>query len=167
MIVKDIQDETLQDYKEVAMLISARFCDWKCCRDAGYEICQNSEVARRKDIDIPNEVICERYLKNKVSRAIIFGGLEPMFQILDILDILELLRKKYHCNDTVIVYTGYEKEEILPQITALSDYKNVIVKYGRYVPENVPENVPGNVPHYDPILGVVLASSNQWAEKIS
>lgn len=159
MIIKDIQDETLQDYKDVAMLISARTCDWKCCRDAGYEICQNSEVARRKDIDIPNEKICERYLSNKVSKAIIFGGLEPMFQILDILAILELLRNHYHCNDTVVIYTGYDKSEIKPQVRALSEYPNVIVKYGRFI--------PNQTTHYDAVLGVFLASPNQWAEKIS
>ena len=37
-------------------------------------------------------------------------------------------------------------------------YKNIIVKFGRYVP-----NQPA---HYDEVLGVYLASDNQYAEQL-
>ena len=37
--------------------------------------------------------------------------------------------------------------------------ENIIIKYGRFIPDQQP--------HYDEILGVNLASSNQGAEKIS
>jgi hypothetical protein len=40
----------------------------------------------------------------------------------------------------------------------LWDYKNIIIKYGRYI--------PNQTPHYDEVLGVYLASDNQYAVRI-
>ena len=159
MTVKDIQDETLQDYKDVAMLISANSCDWKCCREAGNNICQNGELAQRKSVTIPNEDIVQRYLANPISKAIIIGGLEPMLQFLEVVSLIYVLRIKNLCDDPVIIYTGYNKDELTEQIRTLKVYPNIIIKYGRFV--------PGDKPHYDPVLGIKLASNNQWAEKIS
>ena len=62
-------------------------------------------------------------------------------------------------NDDIIIYTGYDKNEIEDQIMILKKYKNIIVKFGRYV--------PGQQAHFDKVLGVELASDNQYAEKIS
>lgn len=41
----------------------------------------------------------------------------------------------------------------------LKKYKNIIVKFGRYI--------PNQKKHFDPVLGVELASDNQHAEKLS
>ena len=41
----------------------------------------------------------------------------------------------------------------------LKKFKNIIVKFGRYV--------GGQQAHFDEVLGVYLASDNQFAEKIS
>jgi hypothetical protein len=41
----------------------------------------------------------------------------------------------------------------------LSACPNIIIKYGRFI--------PNHQPHYDEILGVKLASDNQYAERIS
>ena len=41
----------------------------------------------------------------------------------------------------------------------LKSYKNIIIKFGRFI--------PNDKPHRDTILGVNLASSNQYAKKIS
>lgn len=38
-------------------------------------------------------------------------------------------------------------------------WKNIIVKFGRFI--------PNQHPHYDEVLGINLASDNQYAEKIS
>ena len=63
------------------------------------------------------------------------------------------------CDDDIVIYTGYNKEEIVDKITQLADFKNIIIKFGRYVP-----NRPSR---YDEILGITLVSDNQYAEKIS
>jgi hypothetical protein len=41
----------------------------------------------------------------------------------------------------------------------LQQIPNIIIKYGRYI--------PNQASHYDNVLGVYLASNNQFAEKIS
>ena len=38
-------------------------------------------------------------------------------------------------------------------------YENIIVKFGRYV--------PNQLPHYDNVLGIKLASDNQYAKVVS
>lgn len=49
--------------------------------------------------------------------------------------------------------------EVIVYIKELSVYPNIIVKFGRYTP-----NQDG---HYDDVLGVHLASNNQYAERIN
>ena len=50
-------------------------------------------------------------------------------------------------------------KEIKDKIEWLRLYQPIIVKYGRYI--------PNQASHYDSILGVKLASPNQYAEVIS
>ena len=84
-------------------------------------------------------------------------GLEP-FDSWD--DLLKLIGETRNLtDDDIVIYTGYNKDEIKDKIYLLSEYKNIIIKYGRYV--------PNQEKHYDDILGVYLASNNQYAEKIS
>lgn len=59
----------------------------------------------------------------------------------------------------MVIYTGYYPQEMENQIQALSSYKNIIIKFGRYIPNKEPV--------YDDVLGVKLASDNQFAERIS
>ena len=86
-------------------------------------------------------------------------GLEPLDSINDVIDFISLLRIKYNCHDDVVIYTGYNKEEIDTYINMLKTYDNIIIKYGRFR--------PNQTPHYDEVLGVNLVSDNQYAEKIS
>ena len=75
---------------------------------------------------------------------------------------VKALIKKFRdngCNDEFVIYTGYNKNEISSQIEVLKQFKNIIVKFGRFV--------PGQEKHFDDVLGVYLASPNQRAERIS
>lgn len=161
MRLKTIVDEDFVNYKEPVMYIGTAVCGGKCFKEAGLppSMCQNDAWRRVPDKIINDEDIVRRYLSNDITKGICFAGLEPMEQILEMLNIISALRIKYHCNDTVIIYTGYDKDEVLPQIEALQEYENIIVKFGRYI--------PNFTPHYDEVLGVCLASDNQYAEKIS
>ena len=152
-------DENFQDYEKPAMFIATCVCDWKCAIDGGFDcsICQNSEVANQKDIRISIGRLVERYIQNKITKAIVFGGLEPMLQFEDVLEFIKTLRKIN--NDMVVIYTGYYPEEIDDKIEQLKKYKNIIVKFGRYIP-----NKPSK---YDKVLGIELVSENQFATKIS
>lgn len=160
MRVKGLQDEDFTNYKKASMFIGTSNCDWKCCNEQCLDksICQNSPLANSKTIDIPTDEIFRRYINNPITKAIVIGGLEPMLQFSEVLELIKLIRNS-NCDDDIVIYTGYYKEEIADKIHVLSEYKNIIVKFGRYI--------PGQEKHYDEVLGVYLASDNQYAERIS
>lgn len=155
MKIKGITDEDFVSYRKPSLFVSAASCSFKC----GVHCCQNSGLAASETFTIDDEMLIERYLKNPITKAVVFGGLEPFDQSEEILRFVTLLRDKYHCSDTVVIYTGYNKKEVLSSIKALKPLKNIIIKFGRFIPDQAP--------HYDDILGVNLASDNQYAEIIS
>lgn len=159
MLIKGITDEDFVNYKKPCMFISTSTCNFKCEIENGTHCCQNSSLVRSPNIAIPIDRLVERYLSNKITHAICFGGLEPMDQSPDLLAFFTQLRTVCNCNDDVVIYTGYYKEEIQDVIEQLRQFPNVIVKFGRYI--------PGQEKHYDEMLGVNLASDNQYGEKIS
>lgn len=160
MIIKTIVDEDFVQYKQPCMYIGTAFCDGKCCKEAGIplSVCINDEWRDAATVAMADEAIIERYLSNDITKAICFAGLEPFEQFEQMFNLISKLRNEYHCNDTVVIYTGYYKDEIEKQIEALRCFKNIIIKFGRYI--------PGNPGRYDEVLGVHLASDNQYAEQI-
>lgn len=160
MFVKGIIDEDFVNYKKPAMVIEFPLCDFKCDKECGKPICQNSSFTKIRNIKIEEEYLIERYLKNPITEAIICQGLEP----LDTMVMLFLFIKKFRefSNDDIVIYTGYNKEEERSQdlikFIKRNQYKNIIIKYGRYIPDQTP--------HYDEVLGVKLASDNQYAERL-
>ncbi len=161
MIVRTIVDEDFVQYKEPCMYIATAFCNGKCCKEAGIplSVCLNDAWRSTATIAMVDEGIIERYLSNSITTTICFAGLEPFEQFDQVYNFIEKLRKDYNCNDTVLIYTGYNKEEIAERIEKLKDFDNIIIKFGRFVPDN-----PGR---FDDVLGVHLASDNQYAERIS
>ena len=159
MRVKSIEDENFTNYKEASMTIGTISCNGKCCHDAGIPltVCLNDRWRRASIIDMEDEKIVERYLSNPMTSAIVFAGLEPFEQFFEMLELIRAFRRK--CNDPIIIYTGYRKDEIEMYIEGLSNFPNIIVKFGRFV--------PGGKPRYDEVLGVTLVSENQYAERIS
>lgn len=164
MLVKEIIAENFQDYKKISMFICANSCDGKCWREQGLSpaICQNDKILCQKTISIPNEEIVEMFMSNHVSEAIIFGGLEPLLQIEDVVDIIRILRDAGDRSD-VVVYTGYKLEESPTQnfIQRIreSNLPHVLLKVGRYIPNDIGK--------FDEILGVRLASQNQFGYIVS
>lgn len=160
MLVKAIQDEDFVNYKLPSMFIATCYCDWKCAKDSGFpiEVCQNSHLAHSASVEVNDRVIVGRYMQNPITSAIVFGGLEPFCQMEELENLIRLFREDGVC-DPIVIYTGYEKQEIETYIKRMQQYPNLIVKFGRYR--------PGDEPHFDPVLGVKLASDNQHAEVIS
>ena len=159
MKVKTIIDENFQDYYKTSMLIGCSYCDWKCELEdtTGTCKCHNSDFAKSEIIDFKDEFIVNRYINNNLTDAIIIAGLEPFMQFEELFNLIIEFRKK--TDDDIVIYTGYYPEEIENQIDNLTKFKNIIVKFGRYVP-----NTPSR---YDEILRVELISENQYAKKIS
>ena len=157
MLIKGLTDEDFVNYKKPSMYIAFPNCSFKCDREAGCAICQNSALANEMDIDISLIEIVSRYVKNPITKALVFGGLEPFDSMVDLFAIIIELRN--YTNDDIVIYTGYTEQEIKRHVNKLQQYKNIIIKFGRFV--------PNQEKHYDEVLGVELASPNQYARRIS
>lgn len=153
MKIKGLISEDFVNYKKPAMTIMFPCCNFKC----GTEYCQNSPLATAENIELDISDIVIRYLNNPITESIVMQGLEPIDSWNDLIELVDCLRRS--TNDDIVIYTGYNKEEIINKVCRLSNYKNIIIKYGRYI--------PNQEKHYDEVLGVYLASSNQYAERIS
>lgn len=153
MLVKTIVDEDFSNYKKPSMFICTPRCTMKC----GEELCQNSPWLKQPNIEIEPIDIIQRYENNGLTQAIVLGGLDPCDTWADLYSFIFMFRSV--SDDDIVIYTGYTKYEILDKVTLLKEVPNIIIKFGRYV--------PNQTPHYDEVLGVNLASDNQYAEKIS
>lgn len=156
MKVIDIIDEDFVNYKKPCMTIMMPYCTFKCDKEYGKQVCQNSDLAAAAKIEIESKKIIERYLNNSISEAIVFQGLEPFDSFYQVLDFIKKFREV--SNDDIVIYTGYNKEEIKWYLLFLKNFDNIIIKYGRYI--------PGQKKHFDKTLGVYLASDNQYAERL-
>jgi hypothetical protein len=157
MKIIDLIDEDFINYKKPSLFLALPFCTFKCEKECGIQCCQNSSLAKQPIIEIPTEKLVQRYLENPISESVVMGGMEPLDSFEDVIEFVSVLRR--HAEDPIILYTGYYKSEIEDKIVQLQKFPNIIVKFGRFKP---------NEPHHiDPILGVELASTNQYAEKIS
>lgn len=151
--IKWLIDEDFQQYKKPSMFVAFPYCTFKCGRD----VCQNFETYNTDIINISTQSIVDRYAENPITQAIVFGGFEPMDSMADMVDLIVHLRSK--TKDDIIIYTGYNEGEERPKrfLRIISDHKipNIIVKYGRYIPDDKPI--------FSDVLGVTLASGNQYA----
>lgn len=159
MEIKGLIDEDFSNYKEPSMFVIMPYCTFKCEKESGVRCCQNSALAKSPVVTISSDEIIKRFCANNITKAIVFGGLEPMDSFQDLGRFVRLFRDKYHRDDTIVIYTGYNPTEIATQITLLAAYRNIIIKFGRYI--------PNATPRYDEVLGVELASNNQYAVRIS
>ena len=160
MLIKGITDEDFVNYKLPSMFIATACCSFKCDLECGMPVCQNSSLVHQPTHNIDDEAIVSRYLDNPITKAVVFGGLEPF-------DQYGAMRKLIACfvsngmKDDIVIYTGYNKDEVDYWVDQLvTDFgPRFVIKYGRYIPDQQP--------HLDPVLGVMLASDNQYAERTS
>lgn len=153
MKIKGLITEDFVNYKKASMTIIYPYCTWKC----GKDYCQNSSLAKASIIEISVDDLVNRYINNPITEAVIMQGLEPFDSWNDLKKFIHKLRE--YSNDDIVIYTGYDKDEVNDYIKELSGYPNIIVKFGRFI--------PNQEKHYDDVLGVYLASNNQYAERIT
>ena len=139
------------------MFIIFPFCTFKCDKEFGVTLCQNWSLVKEPNLNISNEEIINRYINNPITKSIVMGGLEPFESWDEVYSFIEDFRTV--CDDDIVIYTGFNENEILDKIDKLKRFKNIIIKFGRYK--------PNQEKHYDDVLGVKLASDNQYAKKIS
>lgn len=160
MRLKGIIDEDSVNYKLICMTLEFPVCKgFKCDKLNGKRVCQNSILATEPDVEMSANDIAWRYVHNPITEAICCQGLEPLDSMSELMQFIHIVRTKYLCHDPIIIYTGYEKNEISDKLELLKKYNNIIIKFGRFI--------MNQKPHRDELLGVDLASDNQYAEQIS
>lgn len=168
MEIKGIEAENFENFKAPALFIAFPRCSFKCDKEAGCAVCQNSALASSPSIDISVDTIVDLYMDNPMTEAIVCGGLEPFDSLDDLICLI--LNLRYRTPDPIIIYTGYTEEEIesmeyrignelKPVLDILKVYENIVIKFGRYI--------PNQNKHLDNLLGVELASPNQYAKVVS
>lgn len=167
MILRGIIDEDIVNYHKTSMYLAFPNCSFKCEKECGAPICQNAALSKALTIEVTPETICERYINNPITSAVVLAGLEPFDSRFDLIVFIDCLRRVYKCNDDIVIYTGYTEDEITNPnnnehhltFANITEYPNIIIKYGRFV--------PNQESHFDEVLGVNLASSNQYAKRVS
>ena len=153
--LKGIIDEDFVNYKVPSMTLMFPHCDFKCG-----SFCHNHPLINESDIIIPIASLYQRYINNPITEAIVCQGLEPFDSWEELNDLLFHFRIHESCFNDIVIYTGYNKSEIQDKIDYIQAmYSNIIIKFGRFIPDQQP--------HRDDVLGVNLASDNQYAERIS
>ena len=159
MRLKGIVFNDFVNYKKPCMTLETPFCDFKCDKECGQQVCQNCPLAKATTIEYHDYNIIKTYDEDELSQAIVFQGLEPLdnrfFQ--ELLDFIDKFRNGR--DDDIVIYTGFKEEEVGSKIDILKNHKNIIIKFGRFI--------PNQESHFDEILGVNLASPNQYARRIS
>ena len=156
--IRGLVDEDFVNYKKPAMFIAFPYCTFKCDKECGYSVCQNSSLVTNSEIiNIDEQKIVNRYIDNPITTSIVISGLEPFDSYKDLFILIKAFREK--TLDDIIIYTGYNKNEIENSIEELKQFKNIFIKFGRFI--------PNQEKHYDEVLQVTLASPNQYGEKIS
>jgi hypothetical protein len=157
MLIKGIIDEDFINYKKPCMVIEFPYCSFKCDKECGKQVCQNGALANSPNINIERMDLINRYLKNDITQSVVMQGLEPFDSWDDLISFIFLFR--CYSDDDIVIYTGYNLSELEEKVELLSYFDNIIIKFGRYI--------PNQQSHYDSVLGVNLASNNQYAIKIS
>ena len=153
--------EDFANYHKPSMFIGTISCDGKCWRELCLpsDTCQNDALRSAYVREIDTFTLVEKYINNHITEAVVFGGLEPMLQIDEVLEFVYILRNTFNNNDDVVIYTGYYPDELVDELNELKKFKNIVVKFGRYIPDYKQKN--------DDVLMVTLSSSNQYAVRIS
>lgn len=170
MDIINLIDEDFVQYKKPSMFIGVGTCDFKCDKECGQQVCQNSPLASAPRIQMDIVEIIERFNSNPITEAIVFGGLEPLYWKDGVKNVSDFhffsgYIPALNEGTDIVVYTGYYPNEIPysefqhwdSMVYAIKG--NLIFKFGRFIP---------NRPHrFDDVLGVELASDNQFAINIT
>ena len=160
--LKGIIWEDMVNYKKIGSTFMFPKCDFKCDRENGVQLCQNWELAAAPSQKYDIDELMRLYQIMILPESIILQGLEPLDSPIDIYTVAAAMQR-HDITDDLVIYTGYNKNEndditnIIDTVSFLTP-GSLIVKWGRYL--------PNQTSHYDEVLGVKLASDNQFGEII-
>ena len=146
------------NYKKLSMTLEFPYCTFKCNRGHSDPICQNYNLKNSKTYEFSNDEIIRYFQSLRLVDSVVMQGLEPLDSWDELTSFIHDFRQKYPNDHDIVIYTGYNEDEIQDKLDILKQYSNIIVKFGRYI--------PNDEKHYDEILGVSLESSNQYAKRL-
>ncbi len=156
--VKGVILEDFVNYKKPCMTLMMPNCSFKCNKEYGSNICHNSSLAAAPLQTVHINSLMRKYISNPITEAIVLQGLEPFDDLISTYTVAAAL-SDFNITDDFVIYTGYTREEVASKLKPLyTTPGHLIIKWGRYI--------PNQKPHYDSILGVYLASDNQYGELI-
>lgn len=158
MTLKGIIDTDYVQYYKPCMTLMFPKCSFKCDKESGRQICINNRLTQSPNIEINVYTIIERYLSNDMVDTLCCAGLEPFDSPAELNRLLSLLRF-CECDDDVLIFTGYTEDEVNEQFKWIYAHKNIIIKFGRFLPETPAV--------FDDLLQKKLASRNQYAKRIT
>src|SRR5574344_1755351 len=159
MILKGITFEDFVNYKKPSMYLAFPKCTLKCEKKANCPgMCQNHTLLSEPDIDVNAIELVSTYMNDPLIESVVCAGMDPIDSLDDLCEFITAFRKR--TDEDIVIYTGYDKNEILPAVEQLRSIakKKLIFKFGAYI--------AGQGPHYDKVLGIKLASANQYGEQI-
>lgn len=147
------------NYKKISTTLMFPICkSFKCDKENGVQLCQNWRLAAAPSQTVHINGFMRNYMNNPITEAIVIQGLEPFDSLIDLYTVAAALQD-FNITDDLVIYTGYTREEVGCKLKPLFQIPgHLIIKWGRYR--------PNQEPHYDPVLGVKLASDNQYGELI-
>jgi hypothetical protein len=144
---------TLNNYKKISMYLPLGItCIWKCV-----ECCNIYYKNNTQYLEASIDNIIEEYETNILVEAIVISGLEPFDNFGQLYNFISKFREFYE--DDIVIFSGYEKKEVEDMLEHFYIFDNIIYKFGRYIPDRPSK--------YDEILGITLASDNQYGFKIT
>lgn len=161
MQIKGLQLEDYNDFKKCSMYVAFPSCTFKCERECGVDgMCHNHSLISDTDIEISLDKLYDHFYDNPVQQAVVCAGMEPFDSFKDLYELVKYWRIEKENFCPIVIYTGYNEDEVQDKVDKLKEFAGeLIIKFGRFI--------PGDELHYDEVLGVNLASKNQYAKLIS
>ena len=159
MKILGIQHNDYVNYKKPSFIILFPYCTFKCG-----PFCQNKSLINCTALEVSFKRLYETYQQNSLNQALVLSGLEPFDSFQDLCELIEYFRNIKKIKDDIVIYTGYTEEELYEKLKILKHYigeeacGGIIIKYGRYQ--------EGKDKVLDSLLGVTLASDNQYAKEL-
>ena len=130
MVIKSFKDEDFVNYKKPLMFIITPTCSFKCDKENNCLMCQNSHLVHEPTHQVETDILIRRYLENPITKAVVFGGLEPFDTPHDLVGFIQSLRWDHHCDDDIVIYTGYTEEELENTMAykVISSFNNIYTR---------------------------------------
>lgn len=131
-------------------------CCGKCWKEQNKDsdTCQNWNLSHK---EFSLDSLLSSIFGNKLVDAYVMSGKEPFDNFDELINLIDTIRQENEKD--IIIYTGYNRSEVLDKLDVLKKFVNIVIKFGRFIIDSSCR--------YDEVLQIKLNSENQYAEKIS